>query len=101
MKTLNEVLSYILEEKQTFVNVAKNLKDEIKSFSSSKDDLEKKYTKVLRDVSKTIDKHKKLHNKEDEMTWDSLKDIISKSKAFKDYDKDKMTDVTDFKHMMD
>lgn len=99
MKTFKELLEKTMEK--TFGNVVKNLNDEIKAYKSSKDDLEKLYTKVLRDIKKVVGDRKKLHNKEDTMSLKDFQEIVTDSKNFKNYDKDKMTDASDFDHIMD
>lgn len=102
MKPIKEIFSEILESMQTYVNVSKNIKDEIKNFDfSSKNEIEKKYVKVLKDIKINVDKRKKLHKKEDVMSWNQIKNIIVKSKNFKIYNQDKMTDISDFEHIMD
>lgn len=104
MKNLKKLFEqYLVEKEQKFTTIAKNIKAEIDvfgDFKSINDELDKKYVKVLKDALTTVNKYKKIHKKEDLMTWDDFKKAISDSKSFKEYNKDKITDVSDFKHMM-
>jgi hypothetical protein len=102
MKSFTEILNEQTNTKtQTFKTVLKNIDDEIIAYKSAKSDIEKQYLSVLKDLKIVINKRSKLHKKEDTMTNDELVKTIKSLKSFKIYDKDKMTDETDFSHMMD